>query len=68
MSIADDLTRLVKPPPAAPRLKTAAQPVAIRAQTGLEKMARARGDIQTEEVTAISTDGIFTFVVRVALA
>jgi hypothetical protein len=59
----DDFNRLVKKPPAEVSLKAAAAPVAIRAKTGLER--KQAGTVQSEEVTAQSTDGLFTFIVRV---
>jgi hypothetical protein len=68
MSLQDDVTRLVRLPPEQRRLDDAISPTAIRPQTGLEKMSRGSGEVTTEEVTAISTDGLFTFVVRVAVA
>lgn len=65
MSTADDLTRLVKPPPADKRLDAAATPEAMRDKTGLEGLNRGSAKIKTEEITATSTDGLFTFVVTV---
>lgn len=62
----DDINRLVKPPLPENRLPAAATPRAIRAKTGLER--RQAGDVKTELVTVESTDGLFTFVVRVAKA
>jgi hypothetical protein len=59
----DDLNRLVKKPPAEVSLKAAGTPAAIRAKTGLER--KQAGTVQSEEVTAQSTDGLFTFIVRV---
>ena len=58
-----DLNRLVNPPPADKRLAAAVKPAAIRAQTGIER--RAAGDVDSSEVTVQSTDGLFTFTVRV---
>ena len=58
-----DLNRLVNPPPADKRLSAAVKPAAIRAQTGIER--RAAGDVDSSEVTVQSTDGLFTFTVRV---
>lgn len=64
MSVADDITRLVRLPPAEPRLDAAGAPDAIRARTGLERKTRG-GATSSEEVTVQSTDGLFTFTVRV---
>jgi hypothetical protein len=58
-----DLNRLIDKPPAEKRLDTPATPQPIRAKTGLER--RQLGEVNSEEVTAVSTDGLFTFVVRV---
>lgn len=66
MATKDDLNRLINKPPADKRLDAAKTPTPIREKTGLER--RQTGDINTKEVTAVSTDGIFTFVVRVAIA
>lgn len=66
MATKDDINRLIDRPPADKRLDTAATPKPIRAKTGLER--RQVGDVTSEEVTAISTDGLFTFVVRVVKA
>jgi hypothetical protein len=65
VSLQDDITRLVKPPPAAPRLSAAGAPDALRDKTGLERKTRAGADVSGEEVTVASTDGLFTFTVRV---
>lgn len=65
MSIQDDVTRLVKRPAAEKRLQPADMPEAIREQTGLERLKRSV-TIKGEEVTVTSTDGLFTFTVRVA--
>jgi len=61
-----DINRLVDKPPADKRLDVAATPKPIRAKTGLER--KQAGEVASEEVTAISTDGLFTFVVRVVKA
>lgn len=61
-----DLNRLIDKPPAEKRLDAAATPKPIRTQTGLER--KQAGEVSSEEVTAISTDGLFTFVVRVVKA
>lgn len=66
MSIQDDVTRLVKRPAAEKRLATAETPSAIREQTGLERLKRSGASVTGEEVTVTSTDGLFTFTVRVA--
>lgn len=65
MSIADDITRLARQEPARQRLRNAVDPRAIRDQTGLQLRARASASAEGDEVVAKSTDGIFTFVVRV---
>lgn len=62
----DDLNRLIKRPPPEIRLDVAKSPPAIREQTGLER--QQTGVISGEEVTVQSTDGLFTFVVRVVKA
>jgi hypothetical protein len=59
----DDLTRLIKLPPADKRLEPAEAPVAIRDKVGLER--RAAGEVVSTEVTVESTDGLFLFTVRV---
>lgn len=51
------------PRPEPVRLGPAGTPVPIRAQTGLAPLHTAK--IRTEEVTVQSTDGLFSFVVRV---
>lgn len=66
MSLKDDIARLVPPPAVEKRLDEAATPLAIRTKTGTQPKAAAR--IQGEQVTAESTDGLFTFVVTVAKA
>ncbi len=66
MSAVDDINRLVRPAPPENRLAAAAAPRAIRAQTGLER--RQVGEVPSEEVTVQSTDGLFTFTVRVVSA
>lgn len=59
----DDINRLVKPPAPDNRLAAAATPEAIRAKTGLE--SKRAGRVDGTEVTVKSTDGLFTFTVRV---
>jgi len=59
----DELNRLVAPPPAENRLPNAETPAPIRTRTGLER--RTAGDINSADVTAQSTDGLFLFTVRV---
>ena len=59
----DDITRLVKRPPADKRLQAATKPVAIRSQTGLERPPGSQFNIN--EITVESTDGLFTFTVKV---
>lgn len=61
--IADEITRLVKPAPADKRLDAAGIPDAMRDKTGLTR--RQAGIFTTEEVTAQTTDGLFTFTVIV---
>lgn len=63
MSLKDDITRLVDKKPEPKRLDGAVAPDAIRAQTGIER--RRIGQVNSEEVTVTSTDGLFTFTVRV---
>ena len=62
----DDISRIVRRAPPDKRLDPASSPAAIRAKTGLER--KAVGDVNSETVTAVSTDGLFTFVVRVVKA
>lgn len=64
--IKDDLNRLLAKPPAAKRLPAAATPEAIREQTGLER--EKLGKVNSEEVTVESSDGLFSFIVRVVKA
>lgn len=59
----DDINRLVQRPLPENRLGAATTPTAIRARTGLER--KQVGDVNSEEVTVESTDGLFTFTVRV---
>jgi len=59
----DDINRLVKPPPAEKRLPAAVAPAAIRSKTGLER--KQAGEVASQEVTVESTDGLFSFTVRV---
>jgi hypothetical protein len=61
--IRDDLNRLIKPKPPEKKLVTASNPSPIRSQTGLER--KQVGSNDSEVVTVISTDGLFTFTVRV---
>ena len=58
-----DLNRLVKAPPPEKKLATATTPGAIRSKTGLEP--EQTGKVKTKQVTVVSTDGLFTFVVSV---
>jgi len=62
-----DLNRLVEKPRPEIKLDAAPTPPAIRAKTGLERQATGKFG-ESEEVTAQSTDGLFTFVVRVVKA
>lgn len=64
--IKDDITRLVAKPPVDKRLDTAILPAAIREKTGLER--QKVGKVNSEEVTVESSDGLFTFIVRVVKA
>jgi hypothetical protein len=59
-----DLNRLVEKPKPEIKLGAPATPEAMRAKTGLEREQTGKGG-ESEEVTAQSTDGLFTFVVRV---
>lgn len=63
MSMKDDIARLVDKAPAPKRLDSAINPDAIREQTGLER--KRIGKVDSEEVTVESTDGLFTFAVRI---
>ena len=58
-----EITRLTDRPAPERKLDDAVLPLAIRSKTGLAE--RKAGDVDTEEVTARSTDGLFTFVVTV---
>lgn len=60
----NDINRLVLNEPASPGLDAPVNPPAIREKTGLER--EQTGKIKTEEITVTSTDGLFTFIVRVA--
>lgn len=59
----DQFNRLVKRPEPENKLAPAATPPAIRAQTGIERTQT--GKVESKQVTAQSTDGLFTFVVNV---
>lgn len=63
MAIKDDIHRLAPAQKPDKRLNAASTPNAIREKTGLER--QQTGTVKGEEVTAQSTDGLFTFVVRV---
>lgn len=63
MAVKDDIGRLTPRQKPDNRLKPATLPAAIREQVGLER--QQTGKVKGEEVTAQSTDGLFTFVVRV---
>jgi len=63
MSTQADINRLVERPAPEIKLDAAVEPAAIRAKTGLER--KLAGTVQSEEVTAQTTDGLFTFVVTV---
>lgn len=65
MSLKDDIARLTPPPAADPRLAPARAPRAIRPQTGLQRRAVASAESASEEITVESSDGLFTFIVRV---
>jgi len=58
-----DLNRMIDPAPVNKRLAPAETPQAIRGKVGLER--KGAGDVKTEEVDVESTDGLFTFTVRV---
>lgn len=62
----DDINRLVARQPADKRLDAAGTPDAIRTGTGLER--QKIGKVNSEEVTVESSDGLFTFIVRVVKA
>lgn len=64
MSIKDNINRLVDKPPPDNRLQGESPPAALRAKTGLEPLRRA-SKVDGTEVTVESTDGLFTFTVRV---
>lgn len=66
MSTRHDINRLVDRPRVEPRLEPARAPSAIRSKVGLER--RGAGDLNSEEITVQSTDGLFTFIVLVAKA
>jgi len=66
MSTQADINRLVERPLPEIKLGAAVEPAAIRAKTGLER--KQVGDVNSEEVTVESTDGLFTFTVRVVKA
>ena len=59
----DDLNRLVQKPAVDKRLEAAATPPPIRSKTGLER--QAVGKVDTVEVEAQSTDGLFVFSITV---
>ncbi len=63
MSLKDDIARLAPRQTADKRLANKGNPQALREKTGLERTQT--GKVQTEQVTAQSTDGLFTFVVNV---
>lgn len=65
-TVPDDLNRLVKPAPPEQKLAGAATPPAIRTKTGLER--KQAGNVDSEELTTESSDGLFTFIVRVVKA
>ena len=64
MSTKADINRLVDKPKVEPRLDAARTPTAIRSQVGLER--RGAGELNSEEITVESSDGLFTFIVLVA--
>ena len=66
MATKEDINRLVGKPKPEIKLGEAATPAAIREKTGLER--QQTGKVNSEEVTAESTDGLFTFTVRVVKA
>lgn len=59
----DDLNRLIRRPPPEKRLDDPGTPRPIRGQVGLER--RRAGEVTSKEVTVASTDGLFSFTVRV---
>lgn len=68
MSTKDDIARLTPLPAADNRLDKARAPLAIREKTGLQQRSSARADNASEEITVESSDGLFTFIVRVVKA
>lgn len=66
-----EINKLVVLPPADHRLPVAETPAAIRSRTGLERktagVASSSAGTSSNEVTVESTDGLFSFVVRVAV-
>lgn len=62
----DDLNRLISKAPPEISLGAPATPGAIRTKTGLER--KQDSTVAGEEVTVQSTDGLFTFTVRVIKA
>lgn len=63
MATEKDIARLVPQALPEPRLDGARSPAAIRSRTGLER--KRAGSVESTEVTVESTDGLFTFSVRV---
>lgn len=65
MTIKDDLVRLQDETAGGKRLDEANLPAAMRAKTGLHPRIAQRPDLASAEITVESTDGLFTFIVRV---
>ena len=63
MATQKEIARLMPLPLPEARLDGARSPAAIRARTGLER--KRAGSVESAEVTVESTDGLFTFTVRV---
>ncbi len=62
----DEINRLIARPPADKRLSDAGTPEAIRDGIGLERQKMSK--VASDEVTVESSDGLFTFIVRVVKA
>ena len=67
MTIHQSINQLVKRPPAENRLDPVTAPGAIGAKTGLERKQAGAVKISdlSDEITVESSDGLFTFIVRV---
>lgn len=67
LTIYRSVNLLVDKPPAPKKIEPPKKPPAIRSKTGLERRQAAGSGAYdaSEEVTVESTDGLFTFTVRV---